>query len=315
MKKIFYLNFIVIVIICLCIEFCSAYSYIKKYNDTGNNLNYELKYEYKSPKFDEYIANFFSSFDERYYRSTNKTSKTVLILGCSYAMGAGLDTKQNFSSILSSLLDYNVLNMGFGGHGISSALNFFQNPSNVEKLNSKINSVDYVIYVYHVDHLRRLFLTNNILTGEFFTKYENIDEKLIKVRLNKMQQLFYSSFFYNNFFANKIAKSNFLKEKESYSLFNLIIKKLKITLDEIYSNPQFIILVVPTKYPAVINGVDSSFSEEEKKNIQKMGIQVVDASTLVDIDLKNEKYYIDDKCHPSTAYWENVSLSFSKFLK
>ena len=46
-----------------------------------------------------------------------------------------------------------------------------------------------------------------------------------------------------------------------------------------------------------------------------MGINIINAELLTDKDIKNEKYYLSDKCHPNAEYWRLIVPALANKLK
>lgn len=57
------------------------------------------------------------------------------------------------------------------------------------------------------------------------------------------------------------------------------------------------------------------FPEYEQKKLNEMGIQIINAEQLTNENLRDEKWYIEDKCHPSFQYWSLILPKFSKIIK
>ena len=85
-------------------------------------------------------------------------------------------------------------------------------------------------------------------------------------------------------------------------------------IKELYPNARLIILVVPTKFSSSKRGISSVFFYREKKFLEKENIIVIDAQSLTNKDLMDEKYYLEDKEHPNSEYWNSIIFNFIKTL-
>ena len=129
------------------------------------------------------------SFDE-------KSAKSILLLGCSFTYGAGLEPEQTFSYYLSKQTGRTVYNLGISGGSIQQALYL----TGKEDFGKKYPNVDLVIYTFISDHLNR---NNEFLRCNVFKPYCNSDwlKKVIITSkpmngMRFLQKSFFSDFFW-----------------------------------------------------------------------------------------------------------------------
>lgn len=304
---------IIVTSLVLCFIIAEAYyaaAFFNKLNLINqNHPDVNIKFEYHKSYPSKFIKQFWEKINIRYY--DKQSNKTIMVLGCSYAGGANLEKNQNFEALLSNSLNYNVINAGFFGHGLQSAYKFLSDRENEKQIKSKYN-VDLFIYIYMKDHLRRLYDKNSFYTGEIYPQYKIKKEKLVEIK--PYFPSIYSLYSVNNF-NNKISYENIIKEEKTYKMFNALIYELQKTTKELYPNSKFMILVVPVKYSYKESGQDSMFPDDELKKIEAMGIEVVNAENLTSENLRDEKWYIEDKCHPSSNYWKLIVPKLAHIIK
>lgn len=294
-----------IIVVCILESYYAYNIFSRICYDNAKNKDFKGSFSYKKPFMSDFHDVVF--LNDRYYNKNSE--KTIMVLGCSYAEGAGLLREKNFSAFLSDSLNYNVLNAGFGGHGIQSAYKFIKDDYKKEYKNYNINAF---IYIYMKDHLRRIYERNSAYTGEIYPYYKLRNNKLIEIKPNF--PYLYSSYFVENIFS-KIEAEKYEIERQDYKMFNVLISELNKTTKDFYPNSKFIILVVPKKYTASEFAIDSMFPDWELKNLQNMGISVINAETLTNENLRDEKWYIEDKCHPSSEYWQLIMPQLSAIIK
>lgn len=267
----------------------------------------EIKFAYHKPFISDLNSIFWDNTKFRYY--DKNSDKTIMILGCSYAYGEGLKNKENLSALLSEALKYNVINAGFGGHGIQSAYKFLKDFW-LEK--EKKNNVDIFIYVYMKDHLRRIYKRNNWFSGEIYPHFEYRDSHLVEIK--PIFPYIYASFLFFNL-NNRIIHKKLYEELKTYKDFNIIISELQNTIKKINPNSKTIILVVPVKYTHEFIADNSMFPSNELTFLEELGIKVINAEELTNENLRDEKWYIEDKSHPSSQYRQLIVPKLSEIIK
>ena len=170
MKK-FYIvlfNIIVLVFIYFGFEYCL---YLK--SDDEKPFFYSVK-SIKSQDWDEFYKT--AHFKEPIFR--NKDLKPIVLFGCSFAFGFGIDDEQTFSYKLSKYTNRTVYNRGLCGGGIQHVLYQLRR----EDFYKEIPEPEYVIYLYISNHIRRMYkyaYNDVVLGGEYnYLKYNKIFDEL-----------------------------------------------------------------------------------------------------------------------------------------
>ena len=303
LKKIIAINIIGLISVLFLIElisfliiFCRYYRLIVDGDQWTNwisfkNLNnIEDKYNFLPP-----------------YKYKGTDNKSIVILGCSYAIGACLDYEDTPSSQLAKYLKTTVYNKSIPGMGTASAL-YVMSKDNIKE---EIPDAKYFVYIFLDDHIRRnkCYIPNHIY-NEFSAKY-NLDKNnnLHFVKLNKLQYLLYSSYTFRLYDEYLRMKED--KEKD-YLLLDAIITKLSEEIKTKYPNSKFIILF----YDDNLNGRDINNIEHNKNLDQickKNNIQLIYTSDLkCGKDILERKYLTWDKIHPSKEVWQQIIPEFVK---
>jgi hypothetical protein len=315
MNRQFIIKIVIILIVIftsfIVLETYSCYSTIKKYYECGNGLNQEINKKYQKPFISKAVESFYKERIEN-NETIKKSDKNILVLGCSYAMGWGLNDNETFSARLSQDTKYNAINGGIGAHGLNTAYKIisyeYNEQQNTSKLKKEIPHIDYFIYIYMSHHLNRLYERYNPLSGEIFPYYKIYKNNKIK-EINYLFSFIYCSYFINSI-SNIIIDKRAIKEKNTYYKFNRIIFKMNDIIKKLYPKSKFIILVVPCKFANEKYAENSAFPEWEQKKIEDMGITVINAENLINEDIKDESFYIFDKTHPNAQYWQEITPKF-----
>ena len=305
-KKILIANIIGIISVLAVIEIISFFTIIYRYYDVIQNGNvWDQWRHWFSFNHLELIENKPENFaPASVYKGTEDNS--IVLLGCSYAFGAGLPQEDKPSSQLAKYLKRTVYNKGICGVGTSSALYILSQ----DKIKKEIPKAKYFIYIFLIDHLRRnVVIMPNHIYNNFSAKYvldKNNNLKFIK--LNKLQYFLYSLYTYRLYEEGK----RFKREENDYALFSAIIGKLSETIKTKYPEAELIILFY-----------DDNFDNSDTKNIKhnkklddickKNKIKLIYTSDLkCGKDILNRKYLSYDKIHPSKEAWEHIIPEFTE---
>lgn len=235
-------------------------------------------------------------YDKDYRRPLIGNNKTILIFGCSFGFGDGLNDNQNFSGKLHELTNYSVFNRSEGGIGPQLMLYQFES----KKVLDLSEECDYIIYVYMFDHLRR-----NLM----FRCFPFLYKVSVRYMLDKNGDLAFQTCPF------LLANSNIYRIYESalpeiygerYSLqllYKLIEQSYKLS-KEYYPNSKFILL----NY-----GNDDEFSQELKVKLESLGVFVVSVSELTNKNLFTVEYQISKyDHHPNEKAWDEITPAFIK---
>ena len=229
-----------------------------------------------------------------------KKKKPVVLFGCSYAYGYGLEDNQTFAHKLALRAKRTVYNRSFPAWGIQHMLYQAQQPS----LYEKIPEPGYVIYVYMHDHLRRLYLYSfaswNILNEEFDIRYKDKNGELFEMKnsnplLNQVKRL-YTANSLQHWYVQKFL----LKDKER--TYDLALEHFIAAKDEMqkhWKKTKFVILIYD----------DFNFNPDLKSELKQNGFIVMDIS-----EFAAASKFITNK-NPNEAAWNAIVPKVVKELK
>ena len=166
-KKIILVNIFIIILLLVIAEFSAfairANSLIKEgvfNSDTKteflkklNEYYFRAYREYKSPPYTE--ANFRPIYNKK------STKGDIVLFGCSYTYGFGLNDNETFSYILSNFTNRMVYNLGISSSSPREILYLLRDRNFLSKFIKNNDNIEYVIYTFTTDHLRRLYYNLN----------------------------------------------------------------------------------------------------------------------------------------------------------
>lgn len=236
------------------------------------------------------------------YRYKGTEDSAVVLLGCSYAWGAGLKYSDKPSSQLAKYLKNTVYNKSICSTGTSSVLYIMSQ----DKIKKEIPKAKYFVYIFLIDHLRRnSVIMQNHLYNQFSAKYaldKNGDLKFIK--LNRLQYLFYSSYLYRLWEERK----RFKQDENDYLLFGAIMDKLSATIKEKYPDSEFIVLFYDDNfYNKNYMGHNKKLDDICKRNNIKL---IYTSDFKCGKDIFDKKYIGSDQIHPTKEAWEKIIPEF-----
>ncbi len=287
MKKIFSILAVAVIVFLLCFYVIFPSINVKNFSIE----NYIKTTQYREPSGLDY-----------------KNKKSIIIFGCGYAEGLGLNDNRTFAAQLSDYMKRPVYNRGKGGDYIQHAIIQVQS----HQLDDIIKNSEYVIYVLPVikDSFRL-----SVYPGPYFDKY-----------------FIYNKYLYPKFILNKdnelqlyTTKHTFIEGHPAYRIFNkyLVEKikkdttpsieentlihfdKLNKELKKINPNIKLVVLV----YWDLYNGYPVLF-----KNMEEKGIKLISVSDLTKENLNDSKYR-SDIGHPTEEAWKLLVPYIAKELK
>lgn len=290
--KILFINITLLVIVFFVCDFI-AFNYIfqkKQYTFSRKVKNYITQIGYKCLK-KEYL------FSPRLLKAVNVTStkKPILIFGCSYAHGYGLEEDKNFSSQLAKLTGRPVYNRSLGGMAPQFMLYQVSN----DEFYDIVPKPEYVIYVLIESHIARVNIgQNNIYTRYVFYSEKNDGGDKYLVR-NYLKEIFYrSSLVY--LIRTKMDYSRMRNKPKKHEIEKLEYHFIdaKREMEKRWGNDiKFVVLFYDEK--KYVTKMSSLISDLEKE-----GMIVVDINKLSNIDFKEEEYKLSGDTHPNAKAWE-----------
>lgn len=276
------------------------------------SIEYEYKFNWN---------NYFSEMHQRYTninriifknsfrkpiipQENSSSGLPIILLGCSFAYGEGLNEDENFSGVLSKFTKRAIYNLARGGHSQKTSLYILRenfNNTNEDILKNN-NQVEYVIYTYIDNHLRRLYV--NVAFSPV------PDYKIVKEN-NNLHLKYKKNYFYKNLYLYKNLTEFIYKIKmkqDANNVFNIFCLYIKEINNEIKTKfnangheTQLVILVYQN------NGI------EDWDILRKEGIIVIDINELLGFDINQDEYQLSD-FHPNAKAWEVITPELIKKL-
>ncbi len=297
------------------------YKYQFKDNYQLDVKNYET--EEATVKHLDYNDNSFKKYcgEKRIKFGENYSKKPIVVLGCSYAYGHGLQKEDSFSYKLSNITKRPIYNFSECGiDGLDSIL--FINVDNYEN----IKNTEYVIYIYMYDHINRYLAIerlyrnyeNLFIDNEDISLPNKIKKFIIKIPIFKLIMIYYKE-------TKILKKANILSPSnlENSSKFlkfimRFIYNKIKVN----FPNAKFIIILYDEKIGYMYNPVNIKFDLEMQKS--KIWDELAQESKGDIIIVRTEDvvgFYFDKNYklkediadwHPNAKAWEVFTPLFAK---
>lgn len=270
-------------------------SYYIKLEDAAEHFKKDLKYLLRKPVGLSY----------------NK--KSIVLFGCSYTFGSGLEENQTFAKKLSDYTKRPVFNRGIPASGIQHM--YFQ--LNSDSLYKDITvEPEYMMYLYSYDlHCLRLILyTFMSYDTYFYLRYypdkfaENGDLLECKPFLPVYFNGLYTVRWLERLNAYRIwENNNNAKFFEDFCF--LIFHKSKEKALQHYPNIKFVIFC--------FDKIENEYVGHEGllKRLQDDGFIVLKMDELTDSNLSEPKWQISAKdSHPNEAFWDYITPKIAKKL-
>ena len=271
--------------------------YIKK-----NMPHYEMPRKFDYDK----IVNF---INRRIY--LGEKSRPIITMGCSYTDGIGLDYYQTFAAKLNKYSKRTTYNRGVCASGPL----FIYRQLTDENFLNEISDAEYIIYPFIYNHLSRNFRTMiQPYSSDLDLSYVLRDGKLIEK--SRPFWFMYWSFLLKSYaeFKNNLDYNNELEN--GFPFFIEIMRESFLRMKELYPNSKFVLLEVPEGAMCYDNYISGSMelSSEEINKLKNIGIIYINAEELVGHKLRDFKYRVSDKEHPSELFWEEITPALVKKL-
>lgn len=228
------------------------------------------------------------------FSGLNYKKPPILIYGCSYGYGAGLKDNEHIGYILSEQTKRPVYNFSLEARGMQHALYIIKNQEPIKQ------KPEYAIYVYIDDHIRRLYMTCMKVDPYYLLEYEEkngtLQQKYDKLAFIK------NTLIYKNIFSEFIYPH--ISQEKKFKLLYSYLKEMKRELNIKYPGIKFVFLIYNKKYNINIQS-NLNITDEMIKEIEKLGIDVIDLETIFADKLYMKKYrYVGN--HPSKKAWEEI---------
>ncbi len=300
-KNIFIILFNIIIIFILIEILCYSKFIFSKVKDYDGSI-------IKTIKYNKYQFFKYKNFDDLYqYIKTKRLrqpiglkykEKPILLMGCSFAYGYGLQDNESLGYKLSEILKRPLYNRAFEWLWGLQTMLYQSRRSDFYK---EVPPPEYVIYVYIFDHINRI--SASVIAPDY-----NIPHLRYIYKNNKLQrEKFHSRYNLYMFRTYSILRAKSIAEKMDYKLINEYFIETKKEFDKHWKNYKFIILIY-----------DEGPYSREKINIEelnKQGFIVIGTKDLTGRYLDQPQDKIEDKFHPSEYAWSLVAPKLADKLK
>lgn len=268
----------------------------------GTAVQSEFKYSLRVGSFDYHSE----VLRMRKPEGLNYKKSPILLFGCSFAYGDGLDNKDTFSYKLSHFTKHPVYNRAMQGWGTQHML--YQLKRN--DFYNEIKTPEYVIYTFIPDHLGRLY------RYQFPPPYNSIYFRY-KLTQNGFEEIrpfckplwgLYTVNGIQNLIEKNILTSDKNKDKNFEYFYKMMIESKKI-INKHYPKAKFVILVYRCndKFP---ENCDFWW-----KKFQNAGFIVIDTDKLLTSGILTQNEYVGiDGFHPSGKAWDAIVPPLAKKL-
>ncbi len=182
LKKKFIINLSFILMIIAISEIFSCFILSKKYSQDIKDFikitkNKDIKiplikYSKTQLPSKELLYN-----DLRPIEYKNSDKQAIILFGCSYTYGFGLNENETFSRKLADYTNRTIINRGRSGTGIPF---LYYQLNDTEVINQFPKNPEYIIFTLIPDHFPRLFRYRNfVMTGEHTLRYKIKDNELV----------------------------------------------------------------------------------------------------------------------------------------
>ncbi len=248
-----------------------------------------------------------NSFREQSVSDNFSDKPAIILLGCSFVYGEGLKDEELFSYLLSKYTHRNIYNLGLGGHSQKSSLYILRDY--FDEINEKIlknnKNIDYVIYVYIPDHLRRLYVNVTEQRVPTYNIYKKNNQLHLKLKKPSIINYYTNTHLYRSLMT---LKYNFEEKNNLDGLFKLFCLYITEINDEIKA--KFKVKDKPTQFVVLV------YKENGNENwdiLREQGIKVIKINDLLGFDINTPEYKFLDG-HPNPKAWEVITPEVIKEL-
>lgn len=183
-KKIVIGNIILLFVVLIIVEFANYQTYkarwghvMDKHVSNFDNPEkakelFAIKYKVSTyPKYEEWI----NPIKNKIYKGSN--TGAIVIIGCSYAYGMGLDENQTLAYRLNKLTNRTTYNRGVSGTGPQMVYRQLSD----KNFKKEVPEAEYIIYVFLPEHITRQFQKlYSCYTTDICDTYQIKNGKLVK---------------------------------------------------------------------------------------------------------------------------------------
>lgn len=289
----------------------SKEQYITVLNRAGIKELPNFKYSIKMQTFDEKYENF-RKYLIRKPSGENFTKKSIILFGCSFIFGVGLNSDETIAVKLSEETKRPVYNRGIPGSGVQHMYYQLDRDDFYDEIKKEPEFIIYnLIYQYHYE---RLFMyTFHLYENDLYLQYDKKDGNIYR-RKNVLPN-YINGLYTVRYIHSIINKQKFHETQIGEDYMFLMLKKSKEIAQKKWPNVRFIVLNFEVEnekngVPFVLTLVDNF-----AKRLKDDGFEVYSMKEITGIDYAEPDYRIsvtDD--HPKAEYWKNAVPKLAKKL-
>lgn len=303
-RKIILINIFLLVLFLLIIEFAAFLLAKKSFHQFLNFEKYHYNIDLRSAE-DEMQTLMVETI--RRPVGLNFKKKSIILFGCSYTYGHGLEENQTLSTKLSNYAKRPVFNRGLPACGIQ---HMYWQLNSGDVYNDVTIEPEYIIYFlpyFNIDRLCSYIF--KLHDPAFYLRYfpdkldENGDLREQKPFLPK-----YLNGLYTVRIVEEIKTKSINKQKlETFARF--IFNKSREKALKHYPNAKFVIFGFNT------NEYENRKNKELLELLKQDGFTIIYQEDLTDIRLDDKKWQIsEDDIHPNEAFWDYMTPLIAKEL-
>lgn len=262
--------------------------------------------------YEPYYPMQFKTFEDSYEHVTKNLmvkpigleykNRPVVIMGCSFAYGYGIDVNDSFAGRLSEVMQRPVYNRGF---------EWAWGPQNMlyqarrEDFYKEVPNPEYLIFIAIDDH------PNRVCAKHYWTRiwYPYLHYVMKNGRLEKDDWHFWDNLYAYKIYSNyKLSK---MTDLERFNIFDEHLIEAKQEFDKHWKNYKFIVLFYAESEANWL----MFFNNSNIKRLEENGIIVLDTKEITGRYMDEPEDTLEDKFHPSASAWEFITPQVAKRLE
>ncbi len=237
-----------------------------------------------------------------WYRKTeniNSEKPSVILFGCSFIWGTGLNDEETFSYQLGKLTGRPIFNRALGGWGVQHMLYQLKQKEFYSQFK---NPPEYIIYTFFPGHYIRMKTpVNEVYIPCYLVFYKYKNKKFILRKNTFLNSKIIILHFLRNKFQNVFETRKRYKKKVDFELFNYLLESKK-EMEKHWPNTKFVVFLYEQPYNDYI---------EKKLQLNNF---IIISNKNFQINPDEQKYRLLD-AHPSALYWKDVTPKIVEVLK
>ncbi len=221
--------------------------------------------------------------------------REIVLLGCSFTFGVGLEENETFSKKLSDYTNRSVFNRGIPGCGINHMLYMVK-----EGLSSKIKNPEQFIYTFIDAHIYRLYMPASYFHN-ILIYYKEKNGHLVEK--NDFDIWYWHSYTLRTIYEGLMYAERIYSQEQEIEFMLLHLLEINKEIKENFPNSKFTVFAYNGKEKIKII----------EKDLRENGIEIIYLSDLIDKDFEKKPYVLEDD-HPSALAWDTIIPELVKKL-